>query len=355
MKRVLLVNQHRIPHYRVPIYAYLTSYLKLLGFDLLIVSNGIEGNNPDPICFNHIEITLSLRRIVNIIRSHHVDAVIFWVNLKHLFLFPTCLIAKFLLHKKIIYWGHGRDLAARDSTIKNIAYFVEQALSDSIILYAPHLIKYIAGRFKGKVFIANNTLYLDYPRPTKAACTAVLDEYKVYTKKNIICIGRMQKRKRLEHLIDAFRTINRSDIGLIFVGPDPQGILNNVKGMGIFKLGPIYGVKKYELLSAADVCCIPGAVGLSIVDAMYCGLPFVTEEGDESPEIMYLRHGVNGFMVTRGDTDELARNLLLILDNSELQKRFSDAARMEIIINGNIDRMCAGFRDALCFVSGRTT
>jgi glycosyltransferase involved in cell wall biosynthesis len=108
------------------------------------------------------------------------------------------------------------------------------------------------------------------------------------------------------------------------------------------------------LLSAADVCCLPGAVGLSIVDAFHCGLPFVTEDGDESPEIMYLRQGANGFVVPRGNIPEMAQKLLLLLDNDALRRRFSEDARREILENGHIDKLCAGFRDALCYATGQT-
>ncbi len=34
MIRVLLIHAGIIPHYRVPIYSYLSSYLKRYGFDL---------------------------------------------------------------------------------------------------------------------------------------------------------------------------------------------------------------------------------------------------------------------------------------------------------------------------------
>jgi len=148
--------------------------------------------------------------------------------------------------------------------------------------------------------------------------------------------------------------MNRPDIGLILMGPDSDGILSQIHGNNIYKVGPIYGAKKLDLISAADVYCLPGAVGLGIVDAFYCGLPLVTEEGDESAEIMYLRDGENGFIVPRGNVGEMAQKLLLLLDNDELRLRFSRTARREIAENGNIDRLCAGFKAALCYATGHS-
>lgn len=354
MIRVLLINQDKILHYRVPVYGYLGKFLRSYGFELMVASNGIQAGNPHPIEFQYAEIPLSVLSIVRLISSRRIDVIIFWVNMKHLYLLPTCLITKVLLRRKIIYWGHGRDLADVGARIKNLAYAAQQALSDSIILYAEHLKKYVPRRFHKKVFVANNTLYLSYPGLPPGDQENVLEEYHIHTKKNIICVGRMQKRKRLDHLVAAFESMNRPDIGLILVGPDPDGILNKIKGNNIYKLGPIYGKKKFDLLSAADVCCLPGAVGLSIVDAFHCGLPLVTEDGDESPEIGYLMDGENGFIVSKGNIPEMTQKLLLLLDNDALRRRFSEEARREMAENGHIDKLCGGFKDALCFVTRQT-
>ena len=147
--------------------------------------------------------------------------------------------------------------------------------------------------------------------------------------------------------------LDRPDIGLILVGPDSDGILTASEATMSTNWDRCMATKKSDLLSAADVYCIPGAVGLSIVDAFHCGLPLVTEEGDESAEMMYLKDGRNGFIVPRGDIPALADKLLLLLDNDELRKRFSNEARREISENGHIDKLCEGFRDALLYATGR--
>ena len=79
----------------------------------------------------------------------------------------------------------------------------------------------------------------------------------------------------------------------------------------------MYGDERFDLLSASDVYCLPGAVGLSIVDAFHCGLPFVTEDGDESAEIAYLKHGVNGFIVPRGDVKGAGGGPAALLDDDD--------------------------------------
>jgi glycosyltransferase involved in cell wall biosynthesis len=354
MKKVLLINQAKTPHYRIPVYNYLSSYLKKENYLLTVVSEGAQEGSTHQIEFDQKVIPLSFLGLAKVIRELNPDVIIYWVNLKYLYLLPLILFAK-ILRKKVIYWGHGCDLLDTKAKFKNIAYGIEHAICDAIILYAEHLKKYVAKKFHKKVFIANNTLYLKYQGlPAGTTRDVVLADYGIKTKKNIICMGRMQKRKRVEILAKAFYLMNRNDVGLILVGPDNEGILDGINGDNIYKTGPIYGDKAFDLLSACDVYCLPGAVGLSIIDAFHCGLPFVTEEGDESAEIMYLKNGVNGFIVPRDNITELAKKLLFLIDDDELRKRFSIAAKQEILENGNIDKMCAGFRDAILHSVERT-
>jgi len=353
MARVLLIHAGNIPHYRVPIYGYLSRYLQRYGINLLVTSDGIQPGSPEIIDFQYAQTRLTVLNILRLIRKSRIDAIIDFMELKHKYLFPTYLIAKGIMGRKMIYWGQGLDLLDPANRIKNLAYAAEQSMCAAIILYAEHLRKYVPKRFHRKIFVANNTLFLNYSGLSKGLTRErVLSEYGIETKKNIICMGRLQKRKRVDHLEKALLYMNRSDIGLILVGPDPEGVVDRIKGDNIFKLGPIYGNKKFDLLSSADVYCLPGAVGLSIVDAFHCGLPFVTEEGDESAEIMYLKDGVNGFIVPRGNIEALSQKLQLLLDDDELRRRFSNAARQEISVNGHMDKMCSGIRDALFFALG---
>ena len=352
MYRVLLLHNETIPHYRVPVYGYLSNYLKQYGFHLVVASEKIQPDNPNPVEFEYQEMCISTLSVARLIVKRQIDIVILFVDMRHLYLFPTYLVVKGLLRRKMIYWGQGLDLS-KPRAIKSLAYVIEHILCDSIILYAEHLRRYVFPRFQKKTFVANNTLCINYPGLSAEGRNKVLAEYGIRTRKNIICVGRIQKRKRLDHLVAAHARMNRPDVGLILAGPDTDGLLKEVDGPNIYKVGPVYDDRKFDLLSAADVFCLPGAVGLSIVDAFHCGLPIVTEEGDESAEMMYLREGENGFVVPRGNVAEMANKLLLLLDHSSLRQRFSERAKREIAENGHIDKLCAGFRDALCYATGQ--
>ncbi len=352
MTRVLLLHSGFIPHYRVPIYGALSAYLQRSGFDLVVASDRIQPGSPHPVEFQFEEGRLGVRQVASLLRRKQIDVVILFVDMRHPYLFPTYFLAKVLHGCKMIYWGQGLNLA-NPGGVKSALYRVEHTLCDAILLYAEHLRKYVAHRFHRKTFVANNTLCLNYPGLPPEKRSQVLAEYGVRTPKNIICVGRLQKRKRLDDLVAAHAAMRRPDIGLVLVGPDSENVLKDLQGSNVYHLGPVYGSKKFDLLSAADVYCLPGAVGLSIVDAFHCGLPLVTEAGDESAEMMYLKDGRNGFIVPRGDITALAGKLLLLLDDDGLRQRFSEAAKREIRENGSVDKLCAGFRDALLYVTGQ--
>lgn len=336
-----------ISHYRVPVYNYLSAYLKNNGFLLSVVAKGVQEGNPHPLCFRYRELSLNFRNLRTFLIHARPDALIFWAGPRP-YIPPVLLLAK-RLKIKIIHWGHRRPMHPY-APLKRMVYNLEHWADDAVILYAEHLREYVWARFQSKTFVANNTLHLTGHARVQAGKEYLKSKYGIPTAKNIICLGRMQRRKRIDYLVQAFRLAGVHDAGLILAGPDSEGMLKNIEGKNIFKLGPVYGKESLDLLSACDVYCMPGAIGLCIVDAFYCGLPVVTENVVHGPEIMYLKNGINGFMVPEGDITQFAARLKTLLTDDALRERFSRAARNEIATNGHIDRLCEGFRGALQYV-----
>ena len=344
----MLINGGNLPHYRVPVYNCLSDYLIKIDFSLTIVSEGIQEGNPHTVRFNNREDQLHVTNLIQLIISAKPDVIIFWVK-PGINMWTVLYLAK-LMKIKVIHWGHRRPDPPNVFIKTILLNIIEHWADDAVILYAQHMRKYVWKHFQSKTFVANNTL--DFTRYDSSSYTKedIKIKYGICTSKNIICMGRMQKRKRIDDLIQAFRMLNMEDVGLILVGPDTEGILDNINARNIFKLGPVYGNESLSLLSASDVYCIPGAIGLSIVDAFYCGLPVVTENVRHGPEITYLKDGINGFIVPEGDINQLTLKLRMLLTDDVLRDKFSQAARQEIMTNGHIDRMCEGFLSAIQYV-----
>ena len=80
MTRVLLVHGGQIPHYRVPVYNHLASYLKPCSFDLTVTSESIQDGNPTAVTFDYVEMLLSGRSIGRLVSRGRYDVVIMFVN-----------------------------------------------------------------------------------------------------------------------------------------------------------------------------------------------------------------------------------------------------------------------------------
>jgi glycosyltransferase involved in cell wall biosynthesis len=352
VKTVVLIHQREVLHYRVAIYNRLAQFLQEQGWRLVVIANGVQRGSPHAVRFELRDTPRNTQAILAAVRRERPAAVILFVNASEPYLFPVLLTAK-LRRIPVIYWGHGIDLEDKSSRIKRLIYSTEHALCDALLLYSEDLRRYVAPRFHAKTFVARNTIDTSLLARSAEPKQAILARYGINTPCNVICVGRLQRRKRIADLLQAFERIAvNHDYGLILVGPDEDGCLDAVSHPRIFKMGPLYDRSVADLLGAADVYCMPGHVGLGIVDAMFFGLPFVTEDVDHAPEIMYLRDGVNGYKVPPGDIEQLAARIGGLLADEQLRARFSAAARETIERDASLERMFGGFAAALRYVSG---
>ena len=65
----------------------------------------------------------------------------------------------------------------------------------------------------------------------------------------------------------------------------------------------------------------------------------VTEEGLQPPEICYLEHGRNGFIVLENDIGALRERILYLADNDEVRAQFSANAREDILKRASTEGM----------------
>ena len=351
MTRALLIHHDKvpIPNYRVQNYSYLRSYLVQHGYDLDVRADSRGVHSPEGFPLELEK--MGFWSLVQTLRRVNPAVCVLVINHSQPYFFPL------LIHLRsrgieVVSWTHGTDLQ-RSSRLSNLVHHVEHELCDGIVLYAESMRAHLLERHRKKAFVANNTLNLtEYPR-RELDRARVLSKRGIHTTKNIIFVGRVQARKRIQDLLDAFGRLEQEDCGLIIVGPDEERILEGAAKTRprVFPLGPLYGSEVLDLMMCTDVYCMPGAIGLSIVDAMYCGLPVVTEQVTHGPEIMYLREGENGFIVPVGDIAALAGRLSLLLTDGVLRQRFSERARHEIATRGHIDELCKGVRDCLDYVT----
>ena len=229
-----------------------------------------------------------------------------------------------------------------------------------MILYSDKQINHIKPGNRHKVFAANNTVnFEDYPevRETKQEIKA---EFKIPFEKMVLFAGTMGvdgERKKVDHLIEVFRGLDRRNVGLVLVGggmnSDRKARLNPKNTLYLGQVHDPQNLKISKLFKAADVFVIPGHVGLGLNQAFYWGLPVVTEDGHHPPEIQYLKSGRNGFMVRENDLAELREKMLYLCDNETVRNEFSRHAREDILREASIEGMFQSFRRAVEFVGSK--
>jgi glycosyltransferase involved in cell wall biosynthesis len=340
-------------HYRVSVYNYFARTFSQHGWELIVRSDELQKDNPHPLEFDFREIDLTFRNCRDEIARIGPQVVILFLHLKDRVLWP-------LIHwlplkgVPLIYWTKGANLDDADSRLKYLLFNYVHSRCDRLILYSPHEMKYLTAANRRKACVANNTInFADFPAITDPR-EAIKREFKIPFDKVVLSVGRMDvggQRKKIDQLVEVFRRISMPGAGLVIVGAGvSRELQDRMNRKNTIYLGEIYDAKNIQIskiFRMADLFCLPGHVGLGLVQAFHFGLPVITEEGLQPPEIHYLRDGWNGYQVPENDIDALQGRIEHLLRNDEVRKTFSLNAKREIEENGSIQNMFIGFKNCI--------
>ncbi len=355
-RKVVLVS-NEVMHYRVPVYNYFHSRFRDYGFDFSVVTNRLQKQNRQPLEFDLVELTFGVRSYMRLLNAMDPVAVILFLHLKDLVLWPLIHWLK-MRGTPFAFWTKGGNWDARGSKLRYEAFNYVHAMSDGLILYTEACRDLVKPRFRTKAFVANNTLNFEtFPSITQTKAE-IKQEFGIPFDKIVLFMGRMgvgNGRKRVDHLIDVFRGIDRRDVGLVLVGSGlREELRTRMNCHNTVYLGELHDDQDLQIskiCKMADVCAIPGHVGLSLNQAFYWGLPVVTEDGDHPPEMYYLKPDRNGYVVPQNDTVTLRERILGLLDDDDTRKAFSRNAREDILREASIEGMFSGFRNCIEYIT----
>lgn len=358
LKKVLLISNRVMP-YRVSIYNYFHRRFRESGFEFSVIADCLQKQNQTVPEFELRELPFNFLKYRKAIADAQPDAVILFLWMKDLI---TWSLIHWLKLRRIPFasWTKGGNWDAKESKLRYGIFNYAHGMSDALILYSDACRELVNPRFRSKVFVANNTInFEDFPAVTESK-EEIKKEFGIPFEKVVIFIGRMgaeKGRKRVDHLIDIFRNLNRKDIGLVLVGSGLGAELKaRMNPRNTRYLGEVHdpqNLRISKLCKMADVCALPGHVGLGLNQAFYWGLPVVTEECDQPPEISYLKPGRNGFVVPRNDLALLQDRMLYLLDDDRVRGDFSKHAREDILKEASIEGMFSGFRDCVNYLTTR--
>ncbi len=295
------------------------------------------------------------------------DCVLALNNTSNLTEYLGVLICR-ILGIRFVWWTHGYDHKPVKNGLKrkfrHVYTRIFLKLGNAVVAFSQagkdYLIK--EGINAAKIFVAPNTLDTEKLSVVREELKSNFSREE-FIAKNFVNVplssrfllfsGRINHYKKVHNLVESLSLIlkSHSNVHIIVIGEGPkkEEVIKLAHQLGIadhvhFK-GGIFDPKevgRYFMLS--DLFVIPGLVGLAIVHAFSFGKPLITEDIDyHSPEIQYLKDGINGYMIPEDDIKKMAETIIKLLDNNELLLKLSEgaliAARNDASISNMVEAM----------------
>jgi glycosyltransferase involved in cell wall biosynthesis len=171
---------------------------------------------------------------------------------------------------------------------------------------------------------------------------------------NILFVGRLQERKRVDFLLRACAEMSEPKPRLVIVGDGPERQNLERLGKQVYPGVEFTGAKHGEELKSfyreADLFVLPGTGGLAVQEAMANGLPVLVAKGDGTQDDLV--RGGNGWQIKPEDYGALLSTLKEALaDRRRLQKMGRESRRI-VSQEINLEKMVEAFVTALNSLQG---
>ena len=224
-----------------------------------------------------------------------------------------------VFHKKVYCWCHGlKGVKTRRIVAQMQRKFFNSM--DGIFMYNSYNIRFMqqAGIIS-PLYVIHNSLNT----PVQSALYEKMQSSDIYRKHFgndnpvAIFIGRVQKRMKVQDLIDALDLLKKRNVNVnaVIVGDyiDGVDIRDLVNRKSLENQVWIYGASydenvNSELLYNAFACIAPGTVGLTAIHSLSYGTPCITHDNHSvtGPEFESIIPGVTGDFFKEDDVENLA-------------------------------------------------
>ena len=228
------------------------------------------------------------------------------------------ILSKFR-RQRIYHWDHG--WYGRETMLKKIIKRLYFGLADGSFIYGDRAIELMRnnGFNTQKLYPIHNSL--DYERQleirSKIRNSNIYIDHFGNDHPVLIMIGRLNFRKKLSQLIEAIKLLkDREEIyNVVFVGDGEdrktlEEMVSQCKLTAqIWFYGPCYDEKlNAQLLYNADLCVVPGDIGLTAIHSMMFGVPVLTHDyfPNQGPEFEAIKPGITGSYFKYNDVRSLS-------------------------------------------------
>lgn len=262
-----------------------------------------------------------------ILRDEQYDTVIFLGTMYYFSTWVGAILAK-RRGKRVLMWGHGFIKPKTDGRIKLWLRKQFYKLAHGHLFYNHH-----ARDNAIRLEFEPETLYvvfnsLDYDKQLELRCAFSTEQRQtiraeLFEKPDLpilLWIGRLTPQKKLWMILDAARTLHDRDqpvnILMIGDGSERQSLQAKVRELRLEAYVHFFGACHDEtilapMISASDLCCAPGEIGLTAIHALAYGTPCITHDNPEAqgPEFEAICPGKTGTLYRYGDADDFAEKI----------------------------------------------
>lgn len=189
-----------------------------------------------------------------------------------------------------------------------------------------------------KCYVAKNAVL---PAPTEPYMEKALN-----APIRILFVGRLQRRKNVNKLIEALAGLEESGrlmLTIVGDGPEMVGLRSLADKLlpGTRFTGHLEGQALEQAFKEADLFVLPGTGGLAVQQAMSYGLPVIVEEGDGTQRDLVT--AANGWLLKESTVDELQKAISLAIADEQRLKAFGKRSYDIAVNEVNIEKMADVF------------
>lgn len=250
-------------------------------------------------------------------------------------------------NRVVLGWGLGSP-TVRGYLRQRRAAFISQF--DAMIAYSQRgAEEYAALGFpRAKIFVAHNSVATppSFPLPPRPSTFDF--------RPNILFVGRLQARKRVDSLLRACARLG-SNPRLVIVGDGPErdGLVSLARQIypAAEFVGAKHGAELVPYFAEADLFVLPGTGGLAVQEAMSYGLPVIVARGDGTQDDLV--RSENGWQIAPDDFEALLTTMKDALSDAARLRRMGRESYRIVREEINIEKMVETFVRALHALTGK--
>jgi glycosyltransferase involved in cell wall biosynthesis len=352
----LALQQRVPPNYRVPFFDLLASACEggmSLFAGLPRPVEGITATNKLQVANHHLGKNIHLFNgnfylcyqlgLIDWLKSCNPDALIVEANARYL---STPAAVRWMHNRStpVIGWGLGvPPLSGPLREFRQVRRLSFLKQFDALIAYSQRgADEYAALGFpREKIFVAHNSV-------SRAPATPPNRRPQTVDRFTVLFIGRLQARKRVDHLLKACAQLE-SKPRLVIIGDGPEREKLESLAKEVFPsaefIGAKHGAELKPYFTEADIFVLPGTGGLAIQEAMSYGLPVIVAQGDGTQDDLVRKE--NGWQIPPDDFDAVVSTMKDALSDIARLRRMGAESYRIVKEEINIEKMVETFVTAL--------